>query len=68
MYIENKKSFDKIKYNNLYNKIHNKQFNCSLKIEEYDEICNFLKFHNINKSQFIREAYKHLKKELEKNI
>lgn len=61
---EEKKKFDKVKYNNLYNKLHNRKFACDLKIAEYDELNDFLKRHNITKVGFVRDSFKRLKEEL----
>lgn len=50
----------------LYRQLHKRKFACDLNIDEYEEIDTFLKDHNINKAQFVRQAYKKLKDELKK--
>ena len=60
-----KKKFDKKKYNAEYDKLHKRKFAAALKIDEYAEIDEFLKRHNINKAQFVRLSYQRLKEELE---
>lgn len=63
--MEKKENSNKIKYNIQYNKTHVRKFACDLKIDEYAEIDEFLKRHNITKVGFVRDSFKKLKEELE---
>ena len=52
----------KIDYIKQWNKENKKTFSASLEKKEADEITEFLKSINMNKSKFIRQAYEELKK------
>ena len=58
----------KAQYDIEYRKKHKKQFNTDLNIEEYEELNNFLKKKKITKAQFVRDAFKKLKEEYDKDL
>ena len=60
--MEDKKKFDKRKYNIEYIKTHKKQFRVDLNIKEYDELEALLLKKNITKTQFLRNSIEYLKK------
>lgn len=60
--MEEKKKFDKRKYDIEYIKTHKKQFRVDLNIKEYDELEALLLKKNITKTQFLRNSIEYLKK------
>lgn len=60
--MEKKKKFDKQKYDTKYKKEHYSQFKVDLIKEEYQELCNLLEKKGIKKVDFVRNAFKELKK------
>lgn len=50
------------KYKNEFDKKNYKQFKAKLKLEEMEEVNQFLKDNNMNKREFVLKAYKILKK------
>ncbi len=60
--MEDKKKFDKRKYDIEYIKTHKKQFRVDLNIKEYDELEALLLKKNITKTQFLRNSIEYLKK------
>lgn len=56
-----KEQYNKIEYNNNYNKQNYKQFKAYLKNDEYEELEKLLVLNNFNKSDFIRFAIIKLK-------
>lgn len=60
--VENKKKFDKRKYDIEYIKTHKKQFKVNLDISLYDELDLLLKEKKITKVTFIKNAFDELKK------
>lgn len=52
----------KKKYDRLWQKEHKKKFACDLNIDEYFELEELLKKHNITKVQLVRNAIVELKK------
>lgn len=56
------KKFDKKKYDIEFHKKFYSQFKVALKNEEYNELCDLLKKKNISKVDFVRNAFKELKK------
>ncbi len=56
------KKFDKRKYDIEYIKTHKKQFKVNLDNDVYDELNNLLKEKNITKVDFVKNAFKELKK------
>lgn len=60
--MEEKKKFDKNKYDYNYRLEHYKEFRCYLTIEEYNDLIDVLKNNNISKSDFVRNAMKEFKK------
>lgn len=60
--MEDKKKFDKRKYDIEYIKKHKKQFKVNLDISFYDELDELLKERKITKVDFIKNAFIELKK------
>lgn len=56
------KKFNKVKYNQQYNKEHYKQFKTELKAKEKEELDKLLKENNLSKVEFIRKAKELLEK------
>lgn len=52
----NKREFDKVKYNKIYNKLNYKQLKANLKPDDYMMIDNYCKMSNISKAKFIVAA------------
>lgn len=56
------KKFDKRKYDIEYIKTHKKQFKVNLDNDVYDELVSLLKEKDITKIDFVKNAFKELKK------
>lgn len=54
--------FDKNKYDVDFHKKYYSQFKVALRNEEYNELCELLKSKNMTKVDFVRNAFKELKK------
>ena len=60
--------FNKSKYDMDYRKNHKKQFNIDLNIDEYEELEELLKKHNLTKVNFVRKSMEILKEDSTKFI
>lgn len=63
--MEKEKKFNKSHSDFDTNEKRFRKFACDLHIDEYAEIHEFLKSHNISKVGFVRESFKKLKEELD---
>lgn len=60
--MEEKKKFDKRKYDIEYIKTHKKTFKVDLNISEYEELEKILLNKNLTKAKFLRDSIENLKK------